>query len=51
MKIVVDGQLFEGATAEYILRYYRRWYPEKTIEQILEPWGWRMEDGNVWLKN
>jgi len=48
MRIVVDGQLFEGATAEYVLRFYRRWHPEKRIEQILEPKGWRMEDGNTW---
>jgi hypothetical protein len=36
MKILVDGELFEGATAEYVLRFYRRWEPEKKIEEIPE---------------
>lgn len=49
MKIVVDGESFEGATAEYVLGFYRRWNPEKKIERLLEPRGWRMEDGNVWI--
>jgi hypothetical protein len=51
MKILVDGQLFEGATAEYVLRFYQRWEPDKKIEEIPEPKGWRMEEGNAWLQS